>query len=41
MSKIYTISLSEETAKKFDKILKDEGYTASEWLENTVEDYDS
>jgi metal-responsive CopG/Arc/MetJ family transcriptional regulator len=37
----YTITLSARLAEKFDKILQDEGLTASEWLGNAVEDYDS
>jgi hypothetical protein len=41
MAKEYVIVLQNKTAKKFDKILKDENLTPDEWLENAVEDYDS
>lgn len=41
MAKIYKIVLSNETAKKFDQILKDEDMTPDEWLGNAVDDYDS
>lgn len=42
MAKEYTIVLSNEIAKKFESILRDEGgVTPDEWLENAIEDYDS
>ena len=41
MSKEYIIVLDNETAKKFDGILKDEDMTPDEWLDNAVNDYDS
>jgi hypothetical protein len=39
--KKYIITLDKETSIRFDQILKDEEMTASEWLENAVNDYDS
>jgi hypothetical protein len=39
--KVFKITLDDDAAKKFEQILKDEGLTASEWLQNAVEDYDS
>ena len=41
MVKKYVIKLSGESAKKFEEILKDEGLTPAEWLENAIDDYDS
>lgn len=39
--KTYIITIPNATAKKFDKILKDEKMDCHDWLENAVEDYDS
>ena len=39
--KTYIITIPNETAKKFDQILKDEEMNEHDWLENAVEDYDS